>query len=297
MNIISKKYKKIVLIILIIGIAFLISKNSFLEPIKTLFKNLKEKIFECFEPFECTDGKSNGLIDINPGKSNTPTFLYDSQKDFSYHSENLRTSEAESLYIYLQSLITPNHNMYDLTSSSTKKYKSGEVDNKLLLTFLNNKLDKKIKNIKLENNIYYFKNQICLEIQPFQVSGDYIIDNKNAGKVKIQLELTFRFDQPNDVFMSQTIFNNYSGVFKINRAILINHTTKDTKNTKNTKEVGKKILPITLEKPLTYSKYNFNYEDNIENFGLDTVNSLIPDDIITDYEKTSDNVTSQKIKL
>jgi hypothetical protein len=293
MNNINKKYKKIALIILIIGFAFLISKNSFLEPIKTLFKNIKEKLFECFEPFECTDGKSNGLIDINPGAKTTPTLLYDSQKDFSYHSENLKTSEAEELYIYLQSLITPNHNMYDLTTASTKKYKSTDVDYKLLVTFLTKKLEKKVKNIKLEDNIYYFKNQSCLEIQPFQITGDYIINNKNFGKVKIQLELTFRFDQPNDIFMSQTIFNNYSGVFKINRAVLINHTTKDTNDNKN-----KKLLPVKLEKPLTYSKYNFNYEDNVENFGLDTVNSLIPDDIIiTDYEKTSENITSQKIKV
>ena len=42
MNNINKKYKKIALIILIIGFAFLISKNSFLEPIKTLFKNIKK---------------------------------------------------------------------------------------------------------------------------------------------------------------------------------------------------------------------------------------------------------------
>jgi len=185
MNNINKKYKKIALIILIIGIAFLISKNSFLEPIKTLFKNIKEKLFECFEPFECTDGKSNGLIDINPGAKTTPTLLYDSQKDFSYHSENLKTSEAEELYIYLQSLITPNHNMYDLTTASTKKYKSTDVDYKLLVTFLTKKLEKKVKNIKLEDNIYYFKNKSCLEIQPFQIIGNYIINNKKLWKVKI----------------------------------------------------------------------------------------------------------------
>ena len=126
-----------------------------------------------------------------------PTFYYDSQKDFGYHSENLKSSEAEQLYDFLQSMITPNHNMYDLTSSSTKMYRSDSKGEEILTSFIQEKLAKKVKNVKLLDKIHYFKNQVCLEIKPFQVEGDYIVDNKNLGKVKIQIELSFRFDQPN----------------------------------------------------------------------------------------------------
>lgn len=291
MNFISKKYKNIILIFIILVLIYCIYKESLLEKFKKIFKR-------CYEPFICDGKTGKNLIDVNLGKSNTPNFFYQSQKDFGYHSENLKSSEAEELYIFLQSLVMPNHNQYDLTSSSTKKFKSTPAGEKILLKFLTQKLDKKIKNIKLEDKIYYFKNQVCLEIQPFQISGDYIIDNdskgkKNYGKVKVQLELAFRFDQPNDVFMSQTIFNKYSGIFKINRAVLINHKLEKTKETKETK----KNLPVRLEKPLTYSKYNFTY-DKQETGGLDTINSLIPEDIeITEYEKDSENITSQKVRL
>jgi len=290
MNFISKKYKNIILIFIILVLIYCSYKESLFEKLKKIFKI-------CYEPFICDNKTGKNLIDVNLEKSNTPTFFNQSQKDFGYHSENLKSSEAEELDVFLQSLVMPNHNQYDLTSSSTKKFKSTIDGEKILLQFLTQKLDKKIKNIKLEDKIYYFKNHVCLEIQPFQISGDYIIDNnskskKNHGKVKVQLELAFKFDQPNDIFMSQSVFNKYSGIFKINRAILINHKTIDTKETK-------KILPIRLENPLTYSKYNFTY-DKQETGGLDTINSLIPEDIeITEseYEKDSENITSQKVRL
>jgi hypothetical protein len=298
MNFISKKYKNIILIVLLIGLAILISKKSVFESIKNIIK----RITGCYEKFKCIEDNSNtaikpnGLININPGKKSVPTSFYDAQKDFGYHSENLKTSEAEDLYIFLQSLVTPNNNQYNLTTSSTKKFRSSEESEIIILNFLKQKLESKIKNIELEDKIYYFKNQVCLDIQPFQISGEYIVGEENLGKVKVQLEMTFRFDQPSDVFISQTIFNKYSGVFKINRAILVNHKINEKKETK-------KNLPVKIDnnKPLTYSKYNFSYDNesrNQENFGLDTINSLIPDDIeITDYEKTSDYVSSQKVRL
>ena len=250
MKFISKKYKNIILFFVILTLACLISKDSIVKTIKNLFKKIKG----CFESFQCTD--NNNLISTNPGKKNTPTVFYNSQKDFGYHSENLKSSEAEELYMFLQKMVTPNHNQYDLTSSSTKKFRSNPEGEEILLRFLNQKMNKKVINIKLEDKIYYFKNQVCLDIQPIQISGDYVVNNKNYGKVKIQIELTFRFDQPNDIFMSQTVFNKYSGIFKINRAVLINHDTK-------VEEKPKKNLPVQIQEPLTYSNFNSRYNFNI----------------------------------
>ena len=287
MDYFKKKYKTILLILVIISLACLISNNSILESIKNIYK----KIFKNTEEFECSDKTlSTNLKDVNPGKKNTPDFFYESQKDFGYHSENLRTSEAEELYTFLQSMVTPNHNQYDLTSSSTIKHKSNEEGETILLRFLNQRFQSKIKNIKLIDKIFYFKNQVCLDLQPFQITGDYVIGDKNYGKVKVQIELTYRFDQPNDIFMSQTVFNNYSGVFKFNRLTLIHHKTKEEENK------TKKNLPVSIEKPLTYSKYNFSYDNNNDNVALDTINSLIPEDIsLTEYEEDSNS--TQKIAI
>jgi len=298
MNFINKKYINIILLILILGLIYLICNNSILDTVKRRFKGIVD-LFETFESQKTCDDKSlsNKLIDVNAYKKNTPTTYYEAQKDFGYHSENLRTTEAEDLYSYLQTMVTAGHNMYDLTSSSTKKFKSSDEGAKILLKFVGQKLNQRVRNIELIDKIYYFKNQTCLDIQPFQIMGDYVYNNKYYGKVKIQIELTFRFDQPNEVFISQTIFNNYSGMFKINRVTLINHKTEKEVNNKN--DNIKKNLPVRLEKPLTYSKYNFSYDNKDGEAGaLDTINSLIPEDIeITEYEKDSEENSTQKVAI
>ena len=45
-------------------------------------------------------------------------------------------------------------------------------------------MNQRVKNIQLIDKIYYFKNQTCLDIQPFQIIGDYAYNNKYYGKVK-----------------------------------------------------------------------------------------------------------------
>ena len=49
---------------------------------------------------------------------------------------------------------------------------------------------------------------------------------KYFGKVKIQIELSFRFDKSNTIFLSQTVFNNLMGVFEFNRITLVGHEIK-----------------------------------------------------------------------
>ena len=294
----NKKYNNLVLFIFILG-AICIFSN---KPIKNIFKNIYKNILNCYERFTCTDKtkENNGLIDTNIEIDRTKISKYDAQKDFQYHSENLQSAEADELYKFLQTMVTPNVNQYDLTSSFSKKYKSDKESEQTLLKFLDLKLNnssssKRILNIKLNDKIYYFKNQMSLELVPIQISGEYFNKNKSLGKVKLQLEIGFRFDQPSSVFMSQTVFNKQMGVFKFNRITLIDHYFgKEPKTKKN--------LPVHLEKPMTYSKYDFNYGNNnkIKDNGLDTINSLIPEEIkiTTEYEKSSENrVTSQKVML
>ena len=284
----NKKYNNLILFIFILGVICIFSN----KPISKIFKNMYKKLINCYEKFTCDSKENKALVNTN-----TKISKYDTQTDFQYHSENLQSAEADELYKFLQTFVAPNINNYDLTSSFSKKYKSDKISEQTLLKFLDLKLNnslslRKIVNIKLVDKIFYFKNQMSLELVPLQISGEYIIKNKSYGKVKLQLELGFKFDQPNTVFMSQTVFNKYMGVFKFNRIILINHHFG--------KEEPKKNLPIRLEKPLTYPKYDFNYDNNIKDNGLDTINSLIPEEIkiTTEYEVTSENkLTSQKVRL
>ena len=294
----NKKYNNLVLFIFILGAIYLFSN----KPIKNIFKNIYKKITNCYESFTCKgdDKEDSGVINTNIVTDRTKISKYDAQKDFQYHSENLQSAEADELYKFLQSMVSPNVNQYDLTSSFSKKYRSDKDGEKTLLKFLELKLNnssssKRIVNIKLNDKIHYFKNQMSLEIVPFQISGEYFNKNKSLGKVKLQLELGFRFDQPSSVFMSQTVFNKRMGVFKFNRIILTNHHFGKEPETK-------KNLPVNIEKPMTFSNYDFNYGNpaKIKDNGLDTINSLIPEEIkiTTEYEKSSENhVTSQKVML
>ena len=222
--------------------------------------------------------------------------LKNKELESDYHSENLNNEDAEKLYKFLQSNITPNIN--NLVNISNTKIKIDDLNEKILLKFLNQKLnsnisDKKIKDIKLLSRTFYFKNRDFLEILPFQIEGTYFLKNKYMGKVKIQIEMYFKFDKKNSIFMSQTIFNNYMGSFEINRILLTNHEIEKVK-------VKKVILPTNLEKnnpekPKKKSSFSFNYDKKLspnesEKFVLDTINSLIPDDIdITEYEEDSEN--------
>ena len=286
--IIDKKYKNFILFLIVIGLLFSLCRDSILNTLK----NLYNKLSNCNENFE----GQKALVDTN-ANTDLPV-KYPAQKDFPYHSENLQSPEADELYKFLQSMVSPNVNQYDLTTPYSKKYKSDKKSELTLQKFLNIKLNNSSSNKKLENiefleSIYYFKNQMSLELVPFQIEGEYIKNDKKMGKVKLQLEISFRFDQPNSVFMSQTIFNNLLGVFKFNRITLTNHKIISDSDA-NTK----KNLPVRIEqeKPKTYQSFDFNYT---KESNLDTINSLIPDDIeITEYEKSSDApVTSQKIRI
>lgn len=218
----NKKYNNLVLFIFILG-AICIFSN---KPILDTFKNMYKKLLNCYEKFTCDgNGKNNnGLIDTKIKQDQTKISKYDDQKDFHYHSENLQSAEADELYKFLQTMVSPNVNQYDLTSSFSKKHKSDKDGEKTLLKFLELKLNnsessRRISNIKILDKVYYFKNQMALEIVPLQISGEYFLKNKSLGNVKLQIEITFRFDQPSGVFMSQTVFNKFMGVFKFNRIV------------------------------------------------------------------------------
>ena len=280
--------KNIILFGLILGIVCLMYKEKFLKIFDLVINKINLLL-----------NKTN-LLEI---KEKNQIELKNKELESDYHSENLNNEDAEKLYKFLQSNITPNIN--NLVNISNTKIKIDDLNEKILLKFLNQKLnsnisDKKIKDIKLLSRTFYFKNRDFLEILPFQIEGTYFLKNKYMGKVKIQIEMYFKFDKKNSIFMSQTIFNNYMGSFEINRILLTNHEIEKVK-------VKKVILPTNLEKnnpekPKKKSSFSFNYDKKLspnesEKFVLDTINSLIPDDIdITEYEEDSENYqTTQKV--
>lgn len=281
----------IILIIILVFIYFCITEKN---KLKELFGKTSKKINKTYENFFCQKNLADNNFQYFPNITK-----FEAQKDFEYHSENLNSVDAENLYKFLQSMIKSNNTPYEKTSPFTKKIKVNQDNEEILLNFLNAKFDnnisnKKIRNISLIDKIFYFKNVSCLEIQPFQISGDYYFNKKYFGKVKIQIELSFRFDKSNTIFLSQTVFNNLMGVFEFNRITLVGHEIKGGEK--------KKSLPVNLGKPLTYSKYDFEYTKppvNKETNILDTVNSLIPENIdLTEYEEDSDNIqTAQKVRV
>ena len=291
----NKNINHIILIICLFGFAYYLSNSSIYDILKKYYNKYIRKYIENFAPITKNKILKNDKFDI---------MSYDGQKDFQYHSENLEDKNAENLYKFLWSLVKPNNLNYNLTTNYSMKYKVNEKDKKIILKFLNEKLNNKthkINNLKIvEKNLHFFKNQAYFDLKPFQILGNYYLDNNFLGKIKLQIELTFRFDQPNDIFISQNKFNKSSGIFNFNRITLINYLDqKQCKNEPTSLDQGnsnKKNYPIPITNSDENNMFRFNYCTTENNNNLDTINSLIPDDIsITDYEVDSDNVTSDNM--
>lgn len=280
----SKYLNKILLLLILISIIYFLCKEKINEFIKNLLMPyIESKEKEVIDQIQKSDDKAS-IVEID------------------YHSENLNSFEAEKLYKFLKTLVNPNADN-TLSGDYSNKEKVSTPNKEILLKFLNQKLnsninDMKIKNINFIDKIYLHKNKTAIEILPFQISGNYYLKEKFKGKVKIQLEMIFKFDKTNSIFMSQTIFNNFLGFFNINRVTLTGHNFNETQKTKKTLPSKIEQLEESSEKK-EESNFLFNYEKNNhqkENL-LDTINSLIPEDIeITEYEEDSDlPISTQKL--
>lgn len=153
-----------------------------------------------------------------------------------YYSENLEDKIAEQIYDYFQTLTEKSEISMKHYS---KKYKSSNKQVANLIKFLQTKINSNsnfnFSDIKILNNVLYFSDEKIVEIQPIIILMNYhFIDISKVktkkfpieGQIKIQIELYFEFDDPENVFVSQNKFANRFGVFKISRISIIEFNKK-----------------------------------------------------------------------
>jgi hypothetical protein len=211
-----------------------------------------------------------------------------------YNLKNLTDDEASNLETFLKSLIVKNKG----GKIDTKKlFKPNEKDKNNILKFLEKKLrndEHKITNINIDNIIFYKKDN-GFEFKPFILEGNYYLDEKLKGIIKLQFEISFKFDNPDSIFISPQRITNHSGNYFIHRINFIDLKTKNdkllkkiTSDSENIKHKSKPSKPSkTLsteseseendESENSQDSENSDNNDNSDNNNSD--NSLIPDEI------------------
>lgn len=185
----------------------MLNKILILIILLVLINHLTEgKIVETVKKY-LTSCRSNveNFIGIKQGPDcsqlNAPNIPYQRQKDFPYINKtdpNNLDDETYRLYRFLDDLVTPNVNNYELTASRSRRIKATESLEKEIYTHIENIFNcksYKFANLRLLSNIYYYENPRGKEIEPFEFSADVSYLNKFIGSVIINLECFIRADK------------------------------------------------------------------------------------------------------
>jgi hypothetical protein len=133
--------------------------------------------------------------------SNVPQVPYDSQRDFAYINQNdidELDDETYRLYRFINNMVTPNINIYELTASRGKKMKASNELIKEIIVHLErifNCSGYKFSNLKLMDQIVYYENPRGKELESFNFSSDVSYHNKSIGSVVINIESFLREDK------------------------------------------------------------------------------------------------------
>jgi len=246
---------------------------------------------------------------------NVPQVPYASQKDFAYINQNdidNLDEETYRLYRFINNMVTPNVNIYELTSSRGKKIKASNELVKDIVTHLErifNCSGYKFSNIKLMDQIVYYENPRGKELEAFNFSSDVSYQGKSIGSVIINIESFLRDDKFNQKSIKSGYFtitdirltnrNHPNGINKEKKWISAYKLESDLSPMRNQEQIKKPIKPnknqqmaiqknnkITTKMNESFNNHfvpreNFDElfikpQSNNEGFMNDTDNSLIP---------------------
>ena len=247
--------------------------------------------------------------------SNVPQVPYDSQRDFAYINQNdidELDDETYRLYRFINNMVTPNINIYELTSSRGKKIKASNELVKEIIVHLErifNCSGYKFSNLKLMDQIVYYENPRGKELESFNFSSNVTYHNKSIGSVVINIESFLREDKfyqnhmksgfltitnirltnrihPNGVNKEKKIVSGYKLEYSLSPSrnqSRINKPINPTKNQHQAIERNNKNMTKMNEEFNNHfvPKENFDElfirpQSNSEAFMNDTDNSLIP---------------------
>ncbi len=183
---------KILILIIVVFLINHLTDGQILNTLKRYFTMCQEKM-EGF--IGLTYANKRGIY------PNVPQIPYDSQRDFAFINQNdidNLDDESYKLYRFINNMVTPNVNMYELTASRGKKVKASDDLVKEILSHLErifNCSGYRFTNIKLLDQIVYYENPRGKEIEPFNFSSNVTYQGKTIGSVVINIESFLREDK------------------------------------------------------------------------------------------------------
>ncbi len=181
---------KILILVIMIFVINHLTNGQILNTIKGLFTGCNTEKF-----IGATYTNKKGVY------SNVPQVPYDSQRDFAYINQNdidELDDETYRLYRFINNMVTPNINIYELTASRGKKMKASNELIKEIIVHLErifNCSGYKFSNLKLMDQIVYYENPRGKELESFNFSSDVSYHNKSIGSVVINIESFLREDK------------------------------------------------------------------------------------------------------
>jgi hypothetical protein len=264
---------KLLILVIILFLINRLANNNLMNILEGAFTTCKNKV----ENFM-------GLTYVNKRGvfSNTPEIPYQSQLDFAYinnkeiNSEQL-DEESYNLYKFLDSLVRPDNNIYQLTASNSERYEASNNFEKDILANLHKILNCKgyqIDNIKLLDKLVILKNPRGIEIEPFKISADISYRGLMIGSIILYIESFYRYDKSPKTLTIQNI------------KLIERNKIKPLSSTKdNTDSIFKIKKEFDATNIFIKSKHKeeFNMSDD----------SLIPSTVnLLDYEVSSETKTS-----
>lgn len=265
---------KLLILLIILFLINRIANNNLINILENTFTTCKNKV-ENFMGLTYVNNK--GVF------SNTPEVPYQSQLDFDYIN-NQETSEhldeeSYNLYKFLNSIVRPDNNIYQLTASNADRYEASKDFEKDILSNLHKILNCKgyqLDNIKLLEKLVISKNPRGVEIEPFKLSSDISYKGKMIGSITLYIESFYRYDKSPKTLTIQNI-----KLIERNRVHKIKQGTKN--NTDSLFKIKKEfdVSDVFIQ---SKQKEDFTMSDD----------SLIPSVVnLSDYEISSETKTSQ----
>ena len=247
-----------------------------------------------------------GLLIVIASKISKKSLMLYITDFFDYCKKLLKNNENDENYLKeeFNKLVEKNIEQVKIQKTLSPKNKCTENDIENIKNYLENTLQSnkfKIKNIEIKDDIYYYYHKDFFEIKKFNINTEIVTTNDIILKSKIDISLLFYLSDKDKLFVQPYIFSNKYGKFKINFIKneyvenkiddnQSNQVVKDEK--KNQKSILKKVIKLTSENDENINlnhKMKFKYDlTNAESINFNTINSLIPDQIlITDTKNMS----------
>ena len=229
------------------------------------------------------------------GNDNAKTLPFTGQLDFpymNYNTNDIFDTDTYNLYNFINSLIAPNINQYELTPSQPQKIMADKKMYSVIVNYIKTSTNSGyfiFDEIKILDNIFYYNNPRGKEIEMCKFSANVSLNNglrkRFIGNLVFMLDLFIHEDiyKKYDTYTNSSLENNFIAIINIKLLGNISKASNDIPNKKKAINI-KKAKDINKKMNDSFNNYFVNRDvyDNLfikpaePNIINDTENSLIP---------------------